>query len=609
MIQVPAPRSALILYGTETGNSQDIAYELGQCLERIHFATKIRELDGVSIPDLPQYDLLVFAISTTGQGDFPSNARKFWLSLLRKKLPLSILSAVKYGLVGLCDSSYPKFNLAGRKLNKRLQQLGATSLLSPCEADEQGQEGTEGAFLEWLLLFQEQVLLNFPLQAGQTQVPAGHKLPSEWLLAKATTDDQCTSGFRNGEHIVSAKISKYSPELSFPVVLERNERVTPSDHWQDVRLLRLRAMEAINYMPGDVLALRPQNLPEDVNQIISLLDWQDMADTKLKLQSTRSMQGPDDVFDPMLRGLDSVTLRQLLTEYLDIYAVPRRSFFSKIAHFTEDEVQKERALEFTEPQYLDEYFDYATRPRRGILEVLQEFHTVKIPWQEAINTFPLLRPRQFSVASGGHLKADGFCFELLVAIVKYRTVIKRIREGVCTKYLAQLPVGTRLNVVLHTEGRFHNRLADMDRPHLLIGGGTGIAPLRSVILEKSAFVGAQATSLLIFGCRNSHSDYFFSTDWSKLESQEQSSFRVIPAFSRDQDRKIYVQDRILQHAELIREILSAPNSILVVCGSSGAMPKAVRQALKDVLASTTEAAAENYLVQLEKEGRYKQETW
>ena len=66
------------------------------------------------------------------------------------------------------------------------------------------------------------------------------------------------------------------------------------------------------------------------------------------------------------------TLRQLLTEYLDINAIPRRSFFAKIAHFTEDEMQKERALEFTDPQYLDEYFDYATRPRRSILEVLQE---------------------------------------------------------------------------------------------------------------------------------------------------------------------------------------------------------------------------------------------
>lgn len=604
-------RSALVVYGTETGNSQDVAYELSQSLERLHFVTSSRELDATRLTDLVRHDLVVIAISTTGQGDFPSNARKFWLSLLRKKLTTTSLKDVQYGVVGLCDSSYPKFNLAGRKLNKRLRQLGANPLLDICEADEQDEEGTEGAFLAWLPLFQEKVLEAFPLQEGQLPIPLDQRLPSPWTLtAVAHLNGNMAT---DGNESASARISTSSPEPSFTVKLEKNNRVTPEDHWQDVRFLQLRTEQAIDYMPGDALAIRPQNLPDDVDQLITLLRWQATADVPLRLHNNARIDPADQKFDSALDGAKVFTLRQLLTEYLDINAIPRRSFFAKIAHFTEDEMQNERALEFTDPQYLDEYFDYATRPRRSILEVLQEFHTVRIPWQEAINIFPIMRPRQFSVASGGALKNGGYTFELLVAIVKYRTVIKRIREGVCTRYLARMPAGTKLQVVLHPEGRFHNQLAGFDRPHLLIGGGTGIAPLRSIIHEKAALSESYADSTLIFGCRNAKADYFFGEEWSNLESGQSPRLRVTTAFSRDQSGKVYVQDRIREQGDRVRLLLEDPDSVIIVCGSSGAMPKAVRQALEDVLADNTRTHgrihAEQILLQLEKEGRYKQETW
>jgi len=363
-------------------------------------------------------------------------------------------------------------------------------------------------------------------------------------------------------------------------------------------------------MPGDALAIRPQNAVGDVEQLINLLGWYDDADTLIRLQNTSPLSNADQTFDSALAGKKTFTLRELLAEYLDINAIPRRSFFAKIAHFTDDEMQKGRALEFTDPQYLDEYFDYATRPRRSILEVLQEFHTVRIPWQEAINVFPIMRPRQFSVASGGLLKEGGQSFELLVAIVKYRTVIKRIREGVCTKYLAKLPVGTMLNVVLHTEGRFHSQASAFERPHLLIGGGTGIAPLRSIIYEKQELDTHKSQSTLIFGCRNAEADYFFGSEWLELEQCENSALRVITAFSRDQQTKVYIQDRIRHNPNLVKQILANPDSMVIVCGSSGAMPKAVREALKDVLATeSNEAKAEQAIANLEKTARYKQETW
>jgi sulfite reductase alpha subunit-like flavoprotein len=101
-------RSALITFGSETGNAQNIAEELGRMVERLHFVVHITALDSVAIQSLRGYDVVLVAISTTGQGDLPLNARVFWKSLLRKRLPPDLLQGVNFTSFGLGDSSYPR---------------------------------------------------------------------------------------------------------------------------------------------------------------------------------------------------------------------------------------------------------------------------------------------------------------------------------------------------------------------------------------------------------------------------------------------------------------------------------------------------------------------
>ena len=629
-------RSALVLYGTETGTSQDLAEEVGRSLERLLFEVDVTGCDNATLQDFSSYDLTVLLISTTGQGDFPANACKLWKSLLRRKLPPTLLAGVRYGLVGLCDSSYPKFNWAARKLEKRLLQLGAQPVLESCEADEQGEDSTDGAFLSWLDQFRPAVLTRFPVPATQEPIGQSQDLPSKWVLQRARDVHSRRTPMAeiNGGPGVNLRMPDVLPD-SFSATLELNARMTPTTHWQEVRLLRLYTPDQKAYLPGDALAISPENMLQDVNNLIDLMGWQDVADITLVVKSTRHNSEASRLRSPpvLLRPEhDQITLRQLLTRYLDINAIPRRSFFAAIAKYTTDSMHRERLLEFTEPQYLDEYYDYATRPRRSIIEILQEFDSVKIPWQEAINVFPTLRPRQFSVASGGALKAsgNGTVFELLVAIVKYKTVIKRIREGVCTRYLAQLPAGVTISVALRTEGRFASEKQLARNNHLLIGAGTGVAPLRALIHEKVLRTFGDTSTTLVFGGRNVEADYFFSREWSafaKTQPDQALNLKVLPAFSRDQKQKFYVQDQIRAHANRLRSLLMDSKTVVIVCGSSGQMPKAVRQALVDVLSGCTSVvaqhpehkvngnvqispgAAEKFVALMEKEGRYKQETW
>ena len=513
----------------------------------------------------------------------------------------------------------------------------------------------DAAWLPWSVALRRQVLLRYPLEEGTEPVPEDVLLQPRWLLDVDHEELANISG-RQGEgvpdlHSVTAgscSTNAASNDTASPptsvnginhdchklsVKIEENRRLTPSSHWQDVRHLCLSSTAMVDYAPGDVLTIHPQNSPQDVDEILSRFDWNDHADQPLKFIPSAGHHHADIYSRPTFASemtKEPLTLRRLLIQHLDIRAIPRRSFFSTVAHFTSDQMQKERLLEFTDPKYLDELYDYTTRPRRSILEVLQEFDSIQIPWQWAASVLPELRGRQFSIASGGSLKHTSDChtsFDLLVAIVKYKTVIKRLREGVCTRYLAGLSPGTELMTRLQ-KGGLSIKKAEAGLPVIMIGPGTGVAPMRSLIWERrhwhqqllSAEVELGATStrflngvgetILFFGGRNKEADFFYEQEWKTLE--ESMPLQIFTAFSRDQAAKIYVQDVLKHQGNLVYELLFSKKGLVYVCGSSGNMPQAVRAALVDVFkrcGSMGERDAKTFLQSMEKEGRYKQETW
>jgi len=422
-----------------------------------------------------------------------------------------------------------------------------------------------------------------------------------------------------------------SPDLlpipeGFEVTLIENKRLTPEDHWQDVRQLTFHIPDEFDYMPGESVTIYPKNFPEDVQTLIDLMDWNEVADKPLKfknqIQYPHSDIGDPDLVSnvPGLYPLKHTTLRQLLIHNLDITAIPKRFFFEIIAHHSSDPVHKERLLEFTNPAFTDEFYDYTTRPRRSILEVLHDFPSVKLPWQWVTNIFPVIRGRSYSISSGGLLQQTRqkgmIAVQLLVAIVKYKTVLRKVRQGLCSRYLASLLPGTSLTIELSSDNAFYKyaKLAPK-HPIILIAPGTGLAPCRSLIWERSQELHRGkiiGSAYLFYGGRNKDADYFYKDEWKDRALKT----TVFTAFSRDQKEKIYVQDIIRREGKLILDLINRQNAIIFVCGSSGSMPKAVKEALIDACyenlpkgkGRSREFIAkefENY----ERNGRYVQETW
>lgn len=519
---------------------------------------------------------------------------------------------------------------------------------------------TDGAFLPWSLDLKSRLFEKYPLPEGVFPVPDSELLQPKWTLelaesskedfefnealkqnslSKASsseamdapiTGDMCMKEHAVGLDEVEAFDYKLPSDDLLPIpssytaTIQHNSALTPSDHWQNVRHIDLFINDKIDYRPGDCISIYPKNFPEDVDSLIKLMDWTADADKPLTFIPTAG-SFLDPTFIPSLYNLyttDPPTLRSLLLHNLDITAIPRRFFFEVLAKFTSDPLHRERLLEFTNPAYTDEFFDYATRPRRSILEVLHDFPSVCLPWRWAPYIFPVLRPRQFSISSGGRLKHPddaSTTVHICVAIVKYRTVLRKVRQGVCSRYLASLQPGTHIRVTFQS-GSFKISDFQARKPLLMIAPGTGVAPMRSLIWERAMWR-ADATkesllpgeAVLVFGGRNSKKDFLYHEDWQMQELD----VKILTAWSRDQKEKIYVQDVLRREAEMVWRLLVTDGGSVFVCGSSGKMPTGVRAAIVEAFCIAGEKVeggysremAEEELSRIEKERRYVQETW
>ncbi|KAI6247973.1 NADPH-dependent diflavin oxidoreductase 1 [Erysiphe necator] len=684
-------RSALVLYGSETGNSEDVAYSLGNMLERLHFTTRISEMNCIEINDLIKYSLVILTVSTTGQGEFPRNARKFWKSLLRKSLPKDCLNGMKFTSFGLGDSSYSQFNYSARKLHKRLLQLGAKELFPAGEADERHPEGNDGTFLSWSHELREHLLILFGLPIGFSPIPLevllppkhylviDHELIQKRSLTKnfdlnedhsnlicslniGADTEPSINGFKKSfeaeksgiqkiksqdcildRNLEEANAGAHNSELNkhihlpngYRASLKSNVRMTPEDHFQDVRELIFTIEDSIPYEPGDSIIIYPKNNPDAVGRLINIMGWQTIADKPLNFHPDHPSYCGDEwlsIAVPHLHPVSHSTLRQLLINNLDITAIPKRQFFEVIAHYTENPTHKERLLELANPIFTDDFYDYTTRPRRSILEVLEDFSSVQLPWQYATSIFPVIRGRAYSIASAGTqedvTKSSKFTHvTILIAVVKYKTILRKIRQGLCSQYLASLELGTTIEIEIYRSKSFYNHARiHPQTPLILVCAGTGIAPCRSLILTRKNLqfhfnllkrdinIGNHH---LFFGGRNRKADFFYEDDWKKKIMRT----TVYPAFSRDQREKIYVQDTILEESELVRNLILHHGAIIYVCGSSGSMPKAVKEAFISVLLSwnlnssvlkespMTRELAQKRIDEMIRTGRYVQETW
>ena len=242
---------------------------------------------------------------------------------------------------------------------------------------------------------------------------------------------------------------------------------------------------------------------------------------------------------------------------------------------------------------------------RQILDLLEDFHA-KLSGAQLTGLLRKLPPRLYSVASA--LEANPGEAHLLVGVVRYSSH-GRARSGVASGLVAErLRVGDRLEVYVKPNKNF--RLPDdPDRPIVMIGPGTGVAPFRAFLQHRQA-TGARGRNWLFFGDRNFTHDFLYQLEWQEW-LKDGVLGRLDVAFSRDQPEKVYVQQRLWERrAELFAWLEEGAH--LYVCGDEKAMAKDVHAMLTAIVADQSgrpSAAADAYLTELKKQRRYQRDVY
>ncbi|KAK7895815.1 hypothetical protein WMY93_021140 [Mugilogobius chulae] len=554
-------QALLILFGSQTGTAQDTAQRIARQAKRRGLHVRTMPLDGYNVATLISESTVVFVCATTGQGDPPDNMKNFWRFIFRKSLPAGSLCQLDCAVLGLGDSSYPK----------------SDAVIDP-----------------WLWSFWQRFYSLHPSLKALPTLKEDEALPPTFMFNFMEGNADVTT------QVTSTEQTKPSSSCPFPAKLLSNTRVTDVSHFQDVRLLDFDITGSnIEFSSGDVAMMYPCNAEEDVQEFCQLLKLD--PESKFTLRPTESTPVPARLPQPC-------TVRHLVQKYLDVAAVPRRSFFELLSTFATNELEREKLLEFSSAAGQDDLHTYCNRPRRTALEVLADFPhtTAEIKVDYLLDLFSEIQPRSFSIASS--LKTHPNRLQILVAVVRYKTKLHKPRRGLCSNWLASLDPGKDVHVPLWVKKGTLKFPKDKDTPIIMVGPGTGVAPFRSAIQERTAE--GKTANVLFFGCRSESKDFYFKVEWE--EKVQAGHLTLFTAFSRDQENKVYVQHRISENAELLMDLITNKNAYFYIAGNAKEMPNSVRDAVKGVFqrrGPVSAEEAEQMVAAMEQSGRLQSETW
>ena len=328
------------------------------------------------------------------------------------------------------------------------------------------------------------------------------------------------------------------------------------------------ANSGLEYKPGDSLGLFPHNDPGLVDELL------------LKL----SASGEEGV---ELKRKGEFTFREALMEHLTIHRANRKFLKPLIAKLPASDCKElERLL--SDRTALDQYLNV-----RDYIDILGEYPAAKFTPQEFADSVGGITPRLYSIASAPGTHPGEV--HLTVAVVRYNS-FERDRAGLATGFLADRVTVDETHVPIFIQPtRGFVIPEDGSRDIIMVGPGTGIAPFRA-FLEQREMDEGKGRNWLIFGEWFEKTTFFYEDEFRAWQESGVLT-RLDTAFSRDQDKKIYVQHRLQQAAAEVWKWLDE-GAYFYVCGDKDYMAKDVHQALIDIAqeqGGLSEEEAEHYV--------------
>lgn len=553
-----------ILWASQTGNVEGFAARCAQRLKAAGQTVQLHSMDTFRAVDLATTQRLLILTSTFGDGDAPDNGTEFWNALQAEPAPQ--LGNTQFSVLAFGDSNYDQFCGFGKKLDARLEALGATRLHARSDCDSEF-ETTATAWLDAVVT---------ALTPG-TAVPTQQQ--SQQLVALAGDIDEEEPAARAP---ATPAFSKQKPLLSR---LLTNRLLNAEGSEKETRQFAFDLASsgfpndgALSYEAGDALGVWPVNCPEVVDDMIAAL----------KLSPTAIVEIPN-------RG--AMELRTALSKHLEIVRITADILQFISAHSGSEKLA---ALLKDENKVARQQWLWG----RQLIDVLHEF-PITVDAGTWIAQLKPLQPRLYSIASSPLLHPSQV--HVTVSTVRYGIPGSKSggkkRGGVCSTFLADRAVNAEIPLFVQKATHFRPP-RDATIPMIMVGPGTGIAPFRAFLQQREA-TGATGKNWLFFGEQRAASDFYYRDEIERMQKQG-TLHRLDTAFSRDQSEKIYVQQRMIeQGAELWRWLQQG--AYFYVCGDATRMAKDVDAALRQVVRQHGGMSAElagEYVARMSADKRY-----
>ena len=589
----PAPAAAPIkisvLHASQSGTGEGLARKLSKELKAKGFVPTIASLASFTPAALAEEEHAVI-IASTYLGYPPDAIKPFFQQLTLDSAPK--LDKLRYTVLALGDKHYETFCKFGADLDERLHALGGQRISERVESDLDVDE----PFARWkadLLTRLETLKSANGSGALHTTQPmkelnAGAINEAGLGSANGANGHAALNGHAasNGHVAIPAGTPAATREQPFfaPLVDKRPLTCESSSKLTLHLAFSLKDAEptgrSMAYDAGDALGVIAQNDPCLVHDVLE----------------AAGLTGSEPV---TLARLPEMPVIEALTHHLQITQLTRKivdAFATRAACATL------KGLLVPEQQSHFDTYCYD----RGVIDLLAEYPGVFTTAAELTAMLPKLAPRLYSISSSP--KAHAGEVHTTVAVVRYRSH-NRDRGGVCSTLFAdRREIGETLPTYIQPNKRFRIP-ADPQAPIIMIGPGTGIAPFRSFLHERRV-LGAKGRNWLFFGDRSAKTDFLYRDELEAMQADGHLT-RLDLAFSRDQERKIYVQDRMHEHAATFWSWLQDGASVYV-CGDASRMAKDVDQMLEKIVAQEGKLAPDavsEYIAELKDQDRYHRDVY
>lgn len=622
-------KNAVVFFGSQTGTAEDYATKLSKELHSkfglLVLNADLAEFDYDNLLDLDPECLVFFVVATYGEGEPTDNAVEFfnWLDTDADQM-----ANLKYTVFSLGNSTYEFFNAVGIKLNEKLESLGAERF-APYGQGDDGVGTMDEDFLAWKEQCFDSLKNDLNLEEKELVYEPSFELREDDSLS--AQDEVVSNGEPNKKYLDgSADLSRGPFDHTHPYlapIIHSKELFKSSDR-SCIHVEFDTSDSNLKYTTGDHLAVWPSNPNEKINSFVKCFGLEDKLQTVFHLKSLDST-----VHVPFPTP---ITYEAVIRHHMEISGPISRQSLMSIAFFAPSEEVKAKctALGSDRAKFASEILSYCYNLAEALLKISEGLVWSNVPFVFLIELIASLQPRYYSISSSSSTEKSNIHITAVVEEEKKGDVLV---TGVATNLLRNVEVNqngksTTLSCTYDLEGpkrkysKFklpvHVRRSTFKLPSnpltpvILVGPGTGVAPMRGFIRERANLLkrveGVRlGKTLLFYGCRNKD-DFLYSDEWPAYAQTLGDSFEMEVAFSReDPSHKVYVQNKINDRAKEINELLQ-DGAFIYVCGDASRMARDVQATFAKVISQergiSIEKATE-LVKSMKIQNRYQEDVW